>query len=341
VTVRIGSADSAERVILVGEIGNNHEGDAGVAREMIDVAADAGLDAVKLQALVPERFVRPTDPARLEQMRRFALTFDEYGELAQHARSLGLAFVCTPLDMESADFLDGVVDAVKVASGDNDWTALLRRVAAMNVPVIFSTGMSDWATIEAAERELHETELGILHCVSAYPAPAEDARLATIPELAARFPHAAVGYSDHVLGIDACVAAVALGARVIEKHITLAHDYSDFRDHQLSADPGELRELVRRVRAAQGETTAAPVTPELLGDPRDGVLAIEEPVAAVARRSLVATADLEAGHVLASGDLIAMRPRDGIPPSREDDLTGRALTRAVGRGEPLQDGDVG
>ena len=337
--MRIGDADTRKRVVVIGEIGNNHEGDAEVAARLIDAAAEAGVDAVKLQALEAERFVRPSQEARLEQMRRFQLTRDEYAALADHARSRGLAFVCTPLDLPTADFLEPIVDAPKIASGDNDWPELLERAAAMRKPVIVSTGMSDWGTIRAArERVLGRwSELGVdppglalLHCVSAYPAPDEEARLATIPALSREFPDVVVGYSDHTLGIHACVAAVAAGARVLEKHITLRHDFSEFRDHQLSAEPAELAELVRRVR----ETEA------LLGEPRDGVLAVEEPVAEVARRSIVAASDLPAGTSLAREHLTAMRPRDGLPPVEEDELIGRTLSRDVAFGVPIRPDDV-
>ena len=336
--MRIGTADTGERVVVIAEIGNNHEGDAGVAAELIDAAAGAGVDAVKLQALEAERFVRPGQTARLEQMRRFQLTRDEYAGLADHARARGVAFVCTPLDLDTAAFLEPLVDAPKIASGDNDWPELLARAADMGKPMVVSTGMSDWGAIRAAAEIVHtrwgssglDPGLALLHCVSAYPAPDEEARLATIGALAREFPDCVVGYSDHTLGIDACVAAVAAGARVLEKHITLRHDFSDFRDHQLSAEPEEMAELVRRVRAAEA----------LVGRPRDGVLAVEEPVAEAARRSLVAAADLLAGTSLSPEDLTAMRPRDGLSPAQAGELIGRVLRRDVPYGDPILPGDV-
>lgn len=336
--MRIGPADLAQRVLVIAEIGNNHEGDAAVAAELIDAAAEAGADAAKLQAFVAEQFVRPGQDARLEQMRGFQLTRDEYAGLAEHARSRGLAFVCTPLDMDSAEFLAPIVDAIKIASGDNDWPELLELAGTTGKPVVVSTGMSDWDTLRAARATVlgvrpgsrADPGLALLHCVSAYPAPDEEARLATIGALAREFPDCTIGYSDHTLGIDACVAAVAAGARVLEKHVTLRHAYSEFRDHQLSAEPAELAELVRRVRA----------TEVLVGSPRDGVLEVEQPVAAVARRSIVAAADLPLGTTLGRGELMAMRPRDALPPAAEGELIGRTLRRAVVFGEPILPADV-
>jgi sialic acid synthase SpsE len=139
-----------------------------------------------------------------------------------------------------------------------------------------------------------------------------------------------VGYSDHTLGIEACVLAVALGARILEKHFTLSHDYSDFRDHQLSADPGELADLVTRVRRAE----------TMIGVPRSGILPTEEAVAAAARRSIVAACDLSAGHALTEKDLNWLRPGDGLPPGHEKELLGHVLARDVARGEPLLRGDL-
>jgi N,N'-diacetyllegionaminate synthase len=160
--------------------------------------------------------------------------------------------------------------------------------------------------------------------VAAYPTAPERAALATIPLLRERFG-TTVGYSDHTLGLDACLTAVALGARILEKHFTLRHDFSEFRDHQLSAEPEELAELVERVAAVE----------VLLGDPRSGVLPEEEPVAAAARRSVRAARDLPAGHVLEAGDLTWLRPREGRPPPETGTLVGQTLRTPKAFGDPV------
>ncbi len=162
----------------------------------------------------------------------------------------------------------------------------------------------------------------MLHAVTAYPTPAEAVNLAAIPTLA-RELGCTIGYSDHTLGIEACVAAVALGARILEKHFTLDHDYSDFRDHQLSAEPDELRELVERVGARGSRCSAAP---------RRRVQPVEAELAQAVRRSIAAGRDLPEGHVLAWDDLAWLRPRDGLAPGEEDKLLGRALRRDVADG---------
>ena len=332
--MRIGAVDTAERTAIVAEIGNNHEGDVAVARELVHAAADAGAHAVKFQAIVPEQLVRPTETARIEQLRGYQLTPDDFAGLQELARSLGLGFSCTPFALAAVTWLTPLVDVFKIASGDNDVLPLLRAVGAAGKPVLFSTGMSDLARAAWTRDRLLEAgapEVAALHCVSAYPTAPAEARLGTIPALAAGLG-IAVGYSDHTLGIEACVAAVALGARVLEKHLTLRHDFSDFRDHQLSAEPDELRALAERV--AEVETLVS-------GGVKDGVLPVEVPVAAAARRALVATVDLPEGHVLGEDDLAWLRPGDGLSPSAIDDVVGRPLARAVPAGRALAPEDLG
>jgi N,N'-diacetyllegionaminate synthase len=335
--VRIAGRDSDASVIVIAELGNNHEGDPEVALELVRAAAAARADGVKLQTFDPHWFVRPDNEARMAQMERFRLADEDLVRIRDLAHAEGLLFLSAPLDMPSVELLEPLVDAYKIASGDNDVPQLLERVADTRKPMVVSTGMSDLAGIRAAKEIVesrwaalgHDGELAILHCVSAYPAPAERAALATIPMLAGELG-VTVGYSDHTLGIDACVAAVAAGARVLEKHLTLRHDYSEFRDHQLSAEPEELAELVRRVRGVE----------TLLGEPQRDLVAEEKPVAEVARRSLVAARDLPAGHVLGAGDLTWMRPRDGLPPAREPEVLGRALKRALAFAEPVSLDDL-
>ena len=330
--MRIGSVDVPGRIAVVAEIGNNHEGDMALARELVREAAAAGAHAVKLQAIDPPRLVRATETARLAQLERFRLREEDFRELHDLARELGVGFLCTPFSLAAVEWLAPLVDAFKIASGDNDHLGLLRAVGATGKPVIISTGMSDAATIRTAKETAEAAgaaEVALLHCVSAYPAGPEDASLASIPALA-REHDCVVGYSDHLLGIEGAVVAAAAGARIIEKHFTLRHDLSDFHDHRLSADPAQMRELVARVAEVE----------RLLGSPRTGVLPAEEPVAAAARRSAVAAADLPAGHRLREADVDWLRPGDGIGPSRAGELIGRTLRRALRRGERIGEDDV-
>jgi sialic acid synthase SpsE len=329
--------DVRQKVLVVAEVGNNHEGDFKVAQELVRRAAESGAHAVKFQTFQTRYFVGRQDPARYARLEKFELSYPQFAELATLARSLGLLFISTPLDLASAHFLEAHVDAYKVASGDNDFFALMEAVAATGKPVIVSTGMSDMAHVTAAKACVEGVwrargiaqSLALLHCVSSYPAPPADINLAVLPRLAAELG-GVIGYSDHTDGIEACVLAVALGARIIEKHFTLDKHYSDFRDHQLSADPAEMKTLVAAI--ARAET--------LLGTPEKRLQPCEEAVAKVARRSIAAIKDLPAGHVVTRDDLMWVRPAGGLPPGQEAVLIGRALRRAVQAADQLLPVDV-
>jgi sialic acid synthase SpsE len=333
--VRIGDIDVRERVLVVAEIGNNHEGDFGRARELIAAAAEAGVPGVKMQTFRTERFVSSADPARVEQLRRFELTFDQFGELGELAHSLGLLFLSTPLDLESAAFLEGVVDGFKIASGDNDFYPLIERVAATELPLIVSTGVSDLGQVErtvaAVERVRADASesLALLHCVSAYPAEPSQLNLLAIPFLAERFPYA-IGYSDHALGSTAALAAVALGARIVEKHFTLEGLESDFRDHALSATPSQMSELVRAIAELE----------QMLGSPAKEVEPGEAGIAEAIRRSIAAAGDLEAGRTIEPADLMWVRPGTGLRPGQESELVGRTLRVPKRLGELMLAEDV-
>jgi sialic acid synthase SpsE len=329
--MRIAGLDSDERVLVVAEVGNNHEGDAGAARELVRQAAAAGAHAVKFQTFRAPGIVRARDAARFKQLSGYELEPAVVEELAELAHSLGLLFMSTPLDLESADLLEPLVDAYKVASGDNDFLPLLERVGRAGKPVIVSTGLVDLDGARSAKEavESQGAEVAVLHAVTAYPAPPEAVNLAAIPTLA-RELGCTVGYSDHTLGNDACLAAVAVGARILEKHFTLDHDQSDFRDHKLSADPGELRDLVERVAEVQ----------TLLGSSDKAVQDAETGFTEAVRRSIAAARDLPAGHVVGWEDLAWLRPRDGLAPGQEELVLGRALRRDVPMGESIRAEDV-
>ena len=245
-------------VCIVAEIGNNHEGDFARAERMVCEAAAAGADAVKFQTIRAESLVNAEQAGRRRVLKGFELSFARFEALARLAEREGLLFLSTPFDLESVRFLNDLVPMFKIASGDLTFTALLDAVAACGKPVLLSRGASDQAEIRAAVDRIAgrwrtigaDPGLVLMHCVALYPTPPEAANLAAIPALARTFGLPA-GYSDHTLGVEAAVLAAGLGARVIEKHFTLDHDLSSFRDHKLSADPAELRELVRRVRLAE------------------------------------------------------------------------------------------
>jgi sialic acid synthase SpsE len=331
--MKIGKHSLEGRVYIVAEIGNNHEGNVQVARRMVEEAAAAGVDAVKFQTFRTAQFVSQADPARFKRLQSFELTFDQFRELEKLARSLDVAFISTPLDLESAAFLEPLVDAFKIASGDNDFFPLIEKVCASKKPLIISTGATDLATVKRTRDFVADRRgtagLAFLHCVSSYPAPAAEANLSAIPFLAAELG-TLVGYSDHTMGPEACLTAAALGACILEKHFTLDKHHSDFRDHQLSADPAEMRQIVEGVRRVE----------QLLGRPEKVLQPCESSINALIRRSIAAGADLPAGHRVRLEDLVWLRPSGGIPPGGEALVVGKALRRAVRAGERLAAEDV-
>jgi N,N'-diacetyllegionaminate synthase len=335
--MRIGTLDTADRVIIIAEIGNNHEGDFAVAERLIREAAAAGADAVKFQVFRAEHLAGTGNPARLAQLKSYELSIRQFREISELAHSEGLLFVATAFDPEIARDIGEFTDAYKVASGDNSFYPLLGVVARSGKPLMISTGSSDRARValavshvEAAWRERGSPgELALLHCVSCYPVPPEQANLLAIPFLAGEFGYT-VGYSDHTLGIQAPVMAVALGARILEKHFTLSRSHSSFRDHQLSADPPEMKELVKRVREAS----------LMLGGAGKALLPCEAESAGAIRRSIVAASDLPEGHSLLPSDLAWTRPAGGLAPGEEHRLIGRRLRHPVRSGDRLTGEDV-
>ena len=334
--MHIGHKDTDHQVVVVAEIGNNHEGSLDAALELVEKAALAGADAVKFQTIVPERLVEPGQANRLAQLRRLCLPWEAFPVLQQAAVNAGLVFLSTPFDLESVRLLAPLVPAYKIASGDNDFFPLLETVAATGKPVLLSTGLCGLPEVQAAKAVIeeiwagngHQGELALLHCVTSYPTAPQEANLRAIRTLAGL--GGTPGYSDHTLGTQAAVVAVALGARIVEKHFTLDKNRSDFRDHQLSADPPELRRLVERIRQ----------TELLLGQEQKRLLPCEGPAAIAARRSAVAAVDLAAGDILSPERVLWLRPGGGIAPSQAAALFGKRLCRAVRRHERLEPSHV-
>ena len=338
-TVRIGDrpVGRGHPCFIVAEAGVNHNGDPDLACRMIDVAADAGADAVKFQTFSADRLATPSAPkadyqraastggeSQLEMLRRLELPRAVYPDLMSRCRRRGVLFMSTPFDEDSANFLDDLGVAVfKVGSGDITNVPLLRHLAGKGRPLIVSTGMSSLADVEAAVCAVVEAggrDLVLLHCVSNYPAEPADANLRAMHTLELAFGRP-VGYSDHTVGCEVALGAVALGASVIEKHFTLDAGLPG-PDHRASLEPAGLATLVSGVRTVEAA----------LGHGRKEPVASEARTAAVARRSLVAAVDIPAGKVLTE-DLIAVkRPGTGLPPAMLSQRTGRVTRRAIAAG---------
>jgi N,N'-diacetyllegionaminate synthase len=334
--MRVGHRNTDASIALVAEIGNNHEGSVALAVEMIEAAFAAGADAVKLQTFVPDLYVSSVQVDRLALLRRFALPDGELQRLLEEYRSRDLSLFSTPFDLSSLARL-ATAPLLKISSGDLTFTQLLEAAARSRKDIIISTGASTLSEVKQAaglitrvwEEVDYQGSLAALHCVSAYPAPPEAVNLRAIGTLRSALPNVVVGYSDHALGIEVALTAAAAGARIIEKHFTLDRNFSDFRDHQLSADPVEFAQL--RARLDNLDTMLGSGVKE----PQD----IETEMRTVIRRSVTTTRDLPAGHRLEDADLCIVRPGGGLPPDRLSDVKGRGLISDTSAGHSLVEGD--
>ena len=328
------------RCFIIAEAGVNHNGDLAQAKKLADAAKAAGADAVKYQtfkaeALVSRRAVKAeyqkkttgTGESQLEMIRKLQLSDADHRELLAHCGRLGLTFLSSPFDEASADMLESLdVPLFKLPSGELTNKPLLQHIARKGRPLILSTGMSALAEVADAVRWIREVTsapLTLLHCLTEYPAPVEQVNLRAMDTLRAHFGLPA-GYSDHTVGIEISVAAVARGAAVIEKHLTLDKTLPG-PDQAASLDPAEFTALVKAARAVEAA----------LGDGVKRVAPCEAGNRSVARRSVVAAKALPAGHALALADLAVKRPGDGIAPAQLEALLGRKLKKAVEADETL------
>lgn len=322
---------------VIAEAGVNHNGSLALARRLVDAAKRSGADAIKFQTFHAEQVVAPGAPkaayqkrttgareSQLEMGRKLQLPFAAFRKLAAYSRKRGILFLSTPFDHPSIDFLVSLrVPLLKVPSGELTNLPLLEHVARTGKPVIMSTGMADLKEVATAVRLLRRAgnrRLVLLHCVSNYPARAASVNLRAMHAMRAAFG-VPVGYSDHTLGIEVALAAVALGACVIEKHLTLDRAMPG-PDHKASLEPAEFGRMVRGLRAIEAA----------FGDGRKRRMPEEEDVARVARRSLVAARDIPAGARLRRHDVAILRPGTGLPPALHARLVGRRAGRKIPAG---------
>jgi N,N'-diacetyllegionaminate synthase len=324
---------------VIAEVGVNHNGDLRLAHELIDLAAGAGADAVKFQTFTPDLLAAEDAPqaeyqkvhapaeSQLEMLTRLALDEPAHAELKSHADAVGITFLSSPFDEPAVALLERVgVPAYKIPSGEVTNHRLLRRVAETGAPILMSTGMCTLDEVEEAVAVLGPAEdrLALLHCVSSYPADPRDCNLRAIELMRSRF-NRPVGWSDHTEGIAIASAAVAVGADIVEKHVTLDRTLPG-PDHAASVEPSELRAMIAAIRTVEAA----------LGAPRKGPSEAERAIAAVVRKSLHWQRRLAPGEPVGLDDMIALRPGTGIPPSRMSQLIGRPVQVATKVGSPVR-----
>ena len=320
-----------EKVYIIAEAGDNHNGDFNTALKLVDVAKRAGADCVKFQTFVTEEIISKyaemaeyqkkntgKEESQFETVKRLELSFDEFRKIKEYCDRVGIQFLSTPFDLKSVDFLNELgVPFFKIPSGEITNYPYLIKIAHTGKPVVMSTGMCEPDEILAAINVLEKNgsgEITLLHCNTEYPTPLKDVNLYAMRTMKKMFGKK-VGYSDHTKGIEVPVAAVALGACVIEKHFTLDKNMPG-PDHKASLEPDELGRMVKNIRNIE----------IALGDGVKRVSESERKNIAIARKSIVARRNIQEGEILTEENLAVKRPGTGINPMQWMEVLG---TRAV------------
>ncbi|NQU80350.1 MAG: N-acetylneuraminate synthase [Bacteroidetes bacterium] len=322
--------NSINHVFIIAEAGVNHNGSLELAKRMIDVAKEAGADAIKFQTFKAEKVIsryarkadyqkRTTgiDKSQLEMVKRLELDVQAHRELISYCKEKDILFLSSPFDLDSIDLLDQLgIEIFKIPSGEVTNLPYLRKIGKLKKKIILSTGMADLGEIEDAldiltESGTKKNQITVLHCNTEYPTPSEDVNLKAMLTLRDSFK-IKVGYSDHTLGIDVPIAAVALGAKVIEKHFTLDKNMEG-PDHQASLDPSELKQMVKSIRNIEkslGDGIKKPSKSEMKNKP-------------IARKSIIASRTIEKGEIFSEENITIKRPGNGISPMRWEEVVGK------------------
>ncbi|MDL2304100.1 N-acetylneuraminate synthase [Bacteroides sp. OttesenSCG-928-D19] len=331
------------KVIIIAEAGVNHNGNYQMAKQLVLAAKEAGADYVKFQTAKPELVISRYAPkaeyqvnttgaeeSQLDMCRAIHLPLTDYKPLKEYCDEVGIKFLSTPFDLVSIDVLEELdMDYYKIPSGEITNLPYLRKVAAKGRPIILSTGMSSLADVEAAMNILSQAgtspnNITLLHCTTEYPTPYADVNLRAMNTLATAFG-VKTGYSDHTIGIEIPIAAVTMGATVIEKHFTLDKTLPG-PDHPASLEPHELKQMVTAIRHIE----------VAMGSGIKKVSASEEKNSPIARKSIVAATNIKKGEAFNPQNLTVKRPGNGISPMRWDELMGQTATRNFGEDELIE-----
>ncbi len=336
--------DQLKHTLIIAEAGVNHNGDITMAKQLIDAAADAGADYVKFQSFKAESLVSPkaelaeyqktntknSELSQFEMLKKLELTEENHLELKKYSELKGIHFLSTAFDEYYVTFLNDLgIDFFKIPSGEITNLPYLELIAATQKPIIMSTGMADMQEIKEAievfiKLGYNQKDIAILHCNTQYPTLPEDVNLNAMLTIQKEYG-VCIGYSDHTLGIEASLAAVSLGAKVIEKHFTLNKNLSG-PDHAASLEPNELNQMVKSIRLIE----------KMLGSNSKVPTESEIPNKSVARKSIHAAIDIAMGATITKESLNYLRPGTGISPMQYKTITGKKATRNILKGEILK-----
>lgn len=330
-----------KRTLIIAEAGVNHNGDINLAKKLIDAAAEAGVDYVKFQTFKASKLVssdaRKADyqnqntnnstESQLDMLQRLEISEDQHYELVAYCKTKNIKFLSTAFDLESLDFLKKLgIDLFKIPSGELTNLPYLEKIATLSDSIILSTGMSSLSEIEETVSVLRanpKAQITILHCNTEYPTPFSDVNLRAMNSLKEYFT-TPVGYSDHTIGIEVPIAAVALGATIIEKHFTLDRAMEG-PDHAASIEPDELKQMVVAIRNIE----------KALGSEVKQASSSEMKNIAIARKSIHLSRSMSAGEILTKEDFEMLRPGDGISPMKYHELIGRTLIKSLPKGQKI------
>ena len=320
---------TTEPVYLIAELGVNHEGDIQVAEAIIEQLEGSGVAAIKLQSFTPERYISASEPKRLEKLRSFFLDMDAHKHLKQKAFESGLQFISTPLSEDWVEPLAQICDKLKIASGDINFRPTITAAANTGLPVIMSTGAANVEEVDAAVNifksatsdQTYKSDLTLMHCISEYPADIRDCNLLSIPFLHERYG-IEVGWSNHVIGPLACFGAVALGATVVEVHVTDCKEGRSFRDHALSFEPNEISILISELNSIKAS----------LGTFGKRATINEEKNIQAMRKGLIFSADMKSGTIIEEQDILYARPATHFSSHEKKNIVGRVLAKDVKSG---------
>lgn len=320
------------KITIIAEAGVNHNGSLKLAKQMVEEAAKAGADYIKFQTFKPEKLVSKyaqkadyqkkttgNNESQLQMLEKLALSYDDFVELKKYCEQIGIGFLSTPFDEDSIRFLDSLdMDFWKIPSGEITNYPYLVQIAQTGRDIVLSTGMCEMDEIADAMKVLKENGAGnisLLHCNTEYPTPYEDVNLLAMKQMRTAFKKQ-VGYSDHTVGIEVPIAAVALGAEIIEKHFTLDKNMEG-PDHKASLEPQELAQMVSAIRHIE----------KSLGDGNKKRTASEQHNIAAARKSIVAKCAISKGDIFTEANLTVKRPGSGISPMKWKELIGTRAER--------------
>ena len=335
-----------KKVFIIAEAGVNHNGKMELAYKLVDAAKEAGVDAVKFQIFKSEKLISKSTKmadyqkenlkeniSQLDMVKKLELSYEDFIKINEYCKEKGIMFMATPFDNDSLDFLVDTlkVDVLKIGSGDLNNYPFLEKVALKNKEIILSTGMSNLSDIESALdfiSQYTDKEVKVLHCTTNYPCPMDEVNLKAMNTIKDAF-QVAVGYSDHTLGIEVPIAAVALGAEIIEKHFTLDKTMEG-PDHVASLEPDELKEMTRTIRNIE----------RALGSGIKKPNKSEVKIKSIVKRKIVLAKDVEINHVLTENDLEYKRCENGIESKYYKNIIGKKVKRKIDADSPLMWEDI-